>query len=419
MNMQSQVAAKPPHPGMGFREFVVLMAGLMATNALSIDIMLPGLPAIGHALGVVGENERQWVITAYLLGFGGAQLIYGPLADRFGRRPVLIAGMTVFVVFSVLAAFAWSFETLLLARVLQGVGVAGTRVLAVSIIRDCYAGRTMARVMSLTFIVFFTVPILAPSVGQAVLLVAPWPWIFGVLAIFGGAVGLWAATRLPETLHPEDRRPIAVASIWNAVRVTLSQRVSSGYMVAQTITTGGMFGFVTSAQQIFVDALGEEAWFPILFALCAVGMGFASFVNASIVERLGQRKVSHAALLAVIVVAGLHTAIALTGYEEVWTFVLFQSLTMFCFGLMGPNFNSMAMEPLGHIAGTASSVQGFVTTTFGALIGFGIGQQFDGTTVPLALGFTGVGVGCLVAVLITERGSLFHTAAVRNVAAPP
>ncbi len=419
MNLQSQVTAKTPHPGMGFREFVVLMAGLMATNALSIDSMLPALPAIGHALGVASENQRQWVVTAYLLGFGATQLIYGPLADRYGRRPVLIAGLSIFVVFSVLAAFAWSFETLLLARVLQGVGVAGTRVLTISIIRDCYAGRTMARVMSLTFIVFFTVPILAPSVGQAILLVAPWPWIFGVLAIFGGLVMLWAALRLPETMDPADRRPIALASIWNAVRTTLSQRVSVGYMAAQAITTGGMFGFVTSAQQIFVDSLGEEAWFPVLFALCAIGMGFASFVNASIVERLGQRRVSHTALLALIAVAGLHAAVALSGFELVWTFVAFQSLTMFCIGLMGSNFNSMAMEPLGHVAGTASSVQGFVTTTVGALLGFFIGQHFDGSTVPLALGFTAVGLGTLAVVLVTERGALFRPATVRAAPASP
>jgi DHA1 family bicyclomycin/chloramphenicol resistance-like MFS transporter len=419
MNLQSEVTAKTPHPGMGFREFVVLMAGLMATNALSIDSMLPALPAIGHALGVATDNQRQWVITSYLLGFGVAQLIYGPLADRYGRRPILTAGLAVFFVFSVLAAFAWSFETLLIARVLQGVGVAGTRVLAVSIIRDCYAGRTMARVMSLTFIVFFTVPILAPSVGQAVMLVAPWPWIFGVLAIFGGAVGLWAAIRLPETLHPEDRRPIALHSIWNAVRTTLSQRVSVGYMVAQTITTGGMFGFVTSAQQIFVDVFDQEAWFPILFAVCAIGMGFASYVNASIVERLGQRRVSHTALLLLIAVAGLHAGVALAGLEQVWTFVAFQSMTMFCFGLMGSNFNSMAMEPLGHIAGTASSVQGFVTTTIGALIGFAIGQQFDGSTLPLAIGFMLVGIGCLAIVLVTERGTLFRSALVRSVPVPP
>lgn len=419
MNVHSPVAAKTPHPGMGFREFVVLMAGLMATNALSIDSMLPALPAIGHALGVASENERQWVVTAYLLGFGGAQLVYGPLADRYGRRPVLAVGMAIFIVFSILAAFAWSFETLLLARVVQGIGVAGTRVLTISIIRDCYAGRTMARVMSLTFIVFFTVPILAPSVGQAILVVAPWPWIFGVLAIFGGVVGLWAALRLPETLHPEDRRPIAVASIWHAVQTALSQRVSVGYMAAQTLTTGGMFGFVTSSQQIFVDALGEEAWFPILFALCAVGMGFASFVNASIVERLGQRRVSHTAVLALIAIALLHVTVALAGLEQVWTFVAFQSMTMFCFGLMGSNFNSMAMEPLGHIAGTASSIQGFATTTLGALIGSFIGQHFDGTTLPLAIGFVLIGIATLAVVLITERGALFRPAVVRNVPVPP
>ena len=183
--------APVPHPGMGFRSFVVMIAFMMAVNALAIDSMLPALPAIGHALGVASENERQWVVTAYLLGFGVSQLAYGPLSDRYGRRPLLLAGLALFVVFSIAAAFASSFAMLLAARAMQGIGSAATRVLSVSIVRDCYAGRRMARVMSLTFIVFLTVPILAPSIGQLILIVAPWPWIFGALAIIGGVAALW------------------------------------------------------------------------------------------------------------------------------------------------------------------------------------------------------------------------------------
>jgi DHA1 family bicyclomycin/chloramphenicol resistance-like MFS transporter len=178
-------------PVMGFREFVTLMAALMAINALSIDAMLPVLPQIGASLGIVIENQQQWIVTAYLLGFGAAQLIYGPLADHFGRKPVLLAGLAIYVVFTIVAAFAPTLPAMIVARLLEGAGAAGTRVLVVTIIRDRYSGRTMARVMSLTFIVFLAAPIIAPSLGQLITLFATWHWIFAVLTIFGAGTAVW------------------------------------------------------------------------------------------------------------------------------------------------------------------------------------------------------------------------------------
>lgn len=417
MNVSVQQTASP-HPGLGFKEFVALIAAMMACNAASIDSMLPALPAIGHALGIESENQRQWIVTSYLLGFGVAQLAYGPLSDRFGRRPVLLWGLGLFVAFSVLATFASSFNLLLIARAMQGIGSAATRVLSVSIVRDCYAGRRMARVMSLTFIVFLTVPIVAPSIGQAILLIAPWPWIFGALAIFGSLVAIWAGLRLPETLHPEDRRPVSIRSIAAAARTTLTTRMSLGYLLGSTIAFGGLVGFINSSQQIFADVFHQVDLFPVIFAGIAAFMGASSYLNASIVERLGTRRVSHTALIAFIAMASLHTLVAWTGHETIVSFALLQGCTMFCFGLMGSNFGSMAMEPLGHIAGTASSVQGFCSTIGGALIGFTIGQNFDGTVVPLTLGFAVCGSIALVIVLITERGRLFQPVMVPVVTAP-
>lgn len=418
MNVQAPPVASP-HPGMRFREFVTLIAAMMAVNAFSIDSMLPALPAIGHALGVESENQRQWVITAYLLGFGVAQLAYGPLADRYGRKPVLLVGLGLFVAFSLLATFATSFDLLLIARAMQGIGSAATRVLSISIVRDCYAGRRMARVMSLAFIVFLTIPIVAPSIGQAILLVAPWPWIFGVLAVFGSLVAFWAALRLPETLHPEDRRPISLPSIAAAARTTLTTRISLGYLLGSTIAFGGLVGFINSSQQIFADVFHQIDLFPIIFASIASFMGASSYLNSRIVERLGTRRVSHTALIAFITMAGIHTLVAWTGHETVLSFALLQGCTMFCFGLMGSNFNSMAMEPLGHLAGTASSVQGFVSTIGGALIGFTIGQNFDGSVVPLTFGFTICGSIALLIVLVTEKGRLFRPVIVEIVPPPP
>ncbi|WP_439477238.1 multidrug effflux MFS transporter [Brevundimonas sp.] len=400
-------ADKPVFKGPGFPEFVALIAMMMALNALAIDSMLPALPAIGDALGVTSENSRQWVITAYLLGFGVTQIIYGPLADRFGRKPILMIGLGLYVLFSVLAAFSPTFELLIAARVGTGIGAAALRVLAVSIVRDRYSGRTMARVMSLSFLVFLGVPILAPALGQLILTVAPWPWVFGVLAVGGAAFALWAAIRLPETLHPENRMPIQVGRIASAFREALTNRRSIGYTLAITAISGALFGFINSSQQIFFDVFHEPQLFTAVFAAIAGGIAVASLLNARLVERLGSRLISHTALLGFIVMSAIHATVALTGHETIWSFAILQALTMFCFGFIAGNFGAMAMEPMGHIAGTASSAQGFISTTFGASLGFLIGQQFDGSAVPMTVGFVAMGVTALVFVLFAERGRLF------------
>lgn len=393
--------------GPGFVEFVCLIAIMMALNALAIDAMLPALPAIGEDLGVVNENSRQWIITAYLLGFGVTQLIYGPLSDRFGRKPVLMSGIGIYVLFSVIAAFSHSFELLILSRIGMGMGVAATRVLAVSIVRDRYEGRTMARVMSLSFLVFLGVPILAPTVGQLVLLVGPWQWIFWVFALFGSAFLIWAGLRLPETLHPEDRREIRFSPIVQAFRQALTNRQAMGYTLAMTFIIGGLFGFINSSQQIFFDVFKAPGLFTTVFALVACGIAVSSLLNSHLVEKLGSRLISHTALLAFIFFSFIHAGISLAGYDNIWTFSILQGCKMFCFGLVAGNFGSMAMEPMGHIAGTASSVQGFISTIIGALLGFAIGQSFNGTTVPLTLGFAVLSVVGLMLVLWAEKGQLF------------
>jgi DHA1 family bicyclomycin/chloramphenicol resistance-like MFS transporter len=408
MTPPASAPAAPDFKGPGFPEFVALIAMMMALNALAIDAMLPALPAIGDALGVASENGRQWVITAYLLGFGVAQILYGPLADRFGRKPVLMIGLALYIVFSLLAAFSPTFELLIAARVGTGIGAAALRVLAVSIVRDRYSGRTMARVMSLSFLVFLGVPILAPALGQLILTVAPWRWVFGVLAVGGTAFAIWAAIRLPETLHPEDRMPIQAGRIASAFRAALTNRRSIGYTLAITAISGALFGFINSSQQIFFDVFHAPGLFTVLFGAVAGGIAVASLLNARLVERLGSRLISHTALLGFILMSAIHAAVAVSGHETIWTFAVLQALTMFCFGFIAGNFGSMAMEPMGHIAGTASSAQGFISTTGGATLGFVIGQQFNGSTVPMTTGFVLLGLTALVSVLFAERGHLFR-----------
>jgi DHA1 family bicyclomycin/chloramphenicol resistance-like MFS transporter len=397
-----------PHPGVHRREFVAFVAAIMAVNALGIDLMLPALPEIGAALDVAQPNALQWIITAYMAGFGVGQLVYGPLADRFGRRPILLWTLTGFVAASIFAAQAETFAALLGARVLQGTMSASTRVLAVAIVRDSYSGRRMARTLSLAQMVFFLVPILAPSIGQLLLEFGPWRMIFYALAVFAAAVLAWSAARLPETLPAERQRAISFSGLGNAYRQTLTNRFSLGYSIAAAMTFGAIIAFVASAQQVFVDVFDAGDRFTWLFGICAFAMACASFVNSRLVERLGTRLISQTGLLALIALSVLHIATIASGTETVWSYIAFQSLSMTCIGLCGSNFGAMAMDPVGHIAGTASSVQGFISTIGAVIVGSMIGQAFDGTTYPMAIGYLGIGVVTLAIVFVVEEGRLFR-----------
>ncbi len=391
---------------MGTKEFIAFVAALMAVNALAIDAMLPALPNIVTSFGQSAGNHQQWIVTSYMLGMGTAQLIYGPLSDRFGRRPVLLIGLAIYAIFSLIGASALSFETLIAARILQGVGSAAARVLAITVVRDRYTGSQMAGVISVAFIVFLAVPIVAPTLGQVIMTLGSWRSIFRAFAIFASAIILWTAFRLPETLDPKHRIPVELRRIVAAFGFSLKHRQAVGYMLAVTVMMGGMFGYINSAQQVFATTFGVPKLFPIIFASTAVFMAAASLLNARIVGRLGARTVSHGALIGCICCAIIHIAVALAGFETLLTFVLFQVITMFGFGLVTANFTSLAMEPLGHLAGTGSAVQGFCTTVGGAMLGFVIGQQFDGTTTPIAVGFTATGLLSLACVLFAERGWL-------------
>jgi MFS transporter, DHA1 family, multidrug resistance protein len=383
----------------GKREFVVLMAALMASNALAIDAMLPALPAIGRVLDVAEDNRRQLVITFYLLGFGAAQLAYGPIADRFGRKPLLIGCMAFYAIFAALAGLAGSFNLLLAARFAQGIAAAGSRVLVVAIVRDRFHGPAMAQIMSLTMIVFMVVPVLAPTFGQGVLAIGSWRHIFILLAVYGLGLALWGWLRVPETLAEENRRPLSAAHIGRAVAETLKVRASIGNTIASTLAFGALFAFIGSIQQIVFDVFGRPELIGLVFACIAGPMALSSYANSRLVMRLGPRRLLLAALTAFLAVALIHLAAALGFGETLWGFVVLQALTMACFGLVGANAGALAMAPLGHVAGTASSVQGMLTTIGGALIGLGIGQLFDGTTVPLVAGFAACGGLALLAAL--------------------
>jgi DHA1 family bicyclomycin/chloramphenicol resistance-like MFS transporter len=392
---------------MSFPEFVVVIASIMALNPLAMDMMLPALPDIASAFHIVAANRPQAVLSTFLIGFGVGQFAMGPLSDRFGRRPVLLGGMTLYVIASLLAIAAPSFETLLLARALQGLGTSATRVIATSIVRDCYAGRRMASVMSLAMMVFIAVPVIAPSFGQAVMLLTQWRGIFVVLMLYGVLALIWSALRMPETLPISERKSLAIRDVLGAYRQTVTNRQTLGYALAAGCVMGALFAFVFCSQQVFTGIYGLGRYFPIAFAGIAVGTAFGGFFNARFVGKVGMRVISHGALVGFALVAGIVLVAAKLAMLPLPLFIVLSALMMFAFGLMIANFTALAMEPQGHIAGTASSLYGSITTLLGIGIGTTIGQDYDGTLLPFAFGFFLCTLAALAIVLVVEKGRLF------------
>jgi MFS transporter, DHA1 family, multidrug resistance protein len=395
------------HRPMSFPEFVIAIASIMALNPLAMDMMLPALPNIASAFHITVANRPQAVLSTFMIGFGVGQFVMGPLSDRFGRRPVLIGGMILYVIASLLAIAAPSFETVLLARALQGLGTAATRVIATSIVRDCYAGRRMASVMSLAMMVFIAVPVIAPSFGQAVMLLTQWRGIFIVLMLYGVLALIWSALRMPETLPMSERKSLAVRDVLGAFRQTVTNRQTLGYALAAGGVLGALFAYVFSSQQVFTEIFKLGHYFPIAFAAVAVGIAIAGFLNARIVGRLGMRVISHGGLVGAVAVAGIMLVAAKLQMLHLPLFLMLSTLMMFAFGLMFANFTALAMEPQGHIAGTASSLYGSITTLLGIGIGATIGQDYNGTLLPFATGFFLCTLAALAVVLVVEKGRLF------------
>ncbi|HEX2725690.1 MAG TPA: multidrug effflux MFS transporter [Beijerinckiaceae bacterium] len=394
----------------GFKEFVAMVAALMALNALAIDIMLPGLQEIGNALDVADENRRQAVLTAYLWAFGVGQLLVGSVSDRFGRKPVLLGGLALYIVAAALCAAATSFEALLVARALQGLASAAPRVVVTAVVRDCYGGRRMASVMSLAMMAFISVPVLAPSIGQLVLLFSSWREIFGLLTLYGLVLTAWTWRRLPETLPPDRRRPASPRGVALAIRKVLTTRQTIGYTLATGMMFGANFGFIVTAQQIFVDVFGLGVYFPLAFAAVAVTMALSSFINSRLVVRLGMRRISHGAVVLFTALSGTLLALAAAGALKLWMFMLLIAGIMFLLGMVFSNFNALAMEPQAGVAGTASSLTGSITTVMAASLGHVTGQAYDGTAVPLGTSYLVLGLATLLIILVTERGRLFDRA---------
>lgn len=381
---------------------------LMALNALAIDIMLPALPQMGEYFQIQQENDRQLIIISYMLGFGVSQLFYGPLTDRFGRRPVLFVSLSLYVVAAVACVYAPTFEALIWIRAFMGASAGGSRVIAVSAARDLYVGRQMAKVMSLVMIVFMSAPIVAPFFGQMMLKVMPWHGIFWALAIFGVIMVLWVLIRLPETLPKERRVPLNIPTMFRNYGKVIRTREALGYTIASGFLFGGLMSYISASEQLYHGVYNTGDWFALWFAGAAIAMSASNLINSRLVERLGMRPISHAALIAFVVISAIHAFIALQGPVDFPVFYTLVILAFFCIGFQGPNYNAIAMEPLGALAGSGAALIGFASSFVSASLGGLIAHQFDGTVTPIFIGHFILGAAALLTIFITEKGKLMQ-----------
>lgn len=370
-------------------EFIVLMALMISLVALSTDAMIPALPQIGGELGVLKANNNQLVLSAFFLGMTLGQMFFGPLSDSVGRKPAIYAGLVLFMAGSLLSALASDFPMMLAGRVLQGIGAAGPRTVTVALIRDQYEGRAMARIMSFVMAVFILVPVLAPALGQGILFIASWRWIFVLFLVLATIIFVWFAGRQPETLAPDRRSAFSLRRIGRAIVEVCKNRIAFSYAVAAGFIFAAMIGYLSSAQQIFQDTYGTGTLFPVFFAVLALAIGAASISNARLVMRFGMPYLTSRALIALSgLSAGFFVlAAVLSGEPPLWAFMIYGLAAFFCLGILFGNLTAMAMEPLGHIAGVGAAVVSTLTGLISFLLGTAVGQSYDGTVLPLVGSF--------------------------------
>lgn len=373
---------------LSFVEFVVIISLMISLIALSIDAMLPALPDIASDLGVKNTNDRQLVIAILFLGLALGQMFFGPLSDSIGRKPAIYAGYALYMVGALVSIFALSFPMMLLGRLLQGIGVSAPRAISLALVRDRYEGDTMARVMSFVMTVFILVPMFAPLLGQTILLFAGWRMIFLAFIVIAIISVTWFAIRVPETLAAEHKSPFTLQRITTAISEIVRNRTAFGYTISAGLIGGAFLGYLNSAQQIFQDMYSLDELFPLIFAIIAFSIGIASLTNSRLVMRFGMRFLVINALRVMVVLAGIAFVVALLteGQPPLWFLMIYLMMSFFGVGILFGNQNSLAMEPLGHLAGIGAAVVGSLSTLIQMPLGTFIGQNFNGTVFPLIVG---------------------------------
>ncbi len=392
----SDYSTHPTPSRISSQEFTLLVALLMSIVAMSIDALLPALGFISNDIPLSHSNQAQYIISALFLGMAIGQLICGPLSDATGRKKILYAGIALFFCGSLICFFAQDINTLLIGRFIQGLGVAGPYVSAISIVRDKYAGNEMARIMSLVMMIFIMVPALAPSIGQAVLLVSSWRYIFVLYIVYALIIGIWIFLRLEETLPKEYRIPFSTRGFIDGFKEVISNYTTMCYTLCMGLFFGSFLGYLNSSQQIFQDLFQTGKLFTIYFGVLALVFGVASLVNARFVQKWGMDYLCNRAVLGIILSSAIFLVVLIFLPANLWLFMIYASVLFFCFGLVFGNVNAMAMEPMGHVAGIASAIIGATSSIMSMLIGTAIGQMYNGTLVPVTSGFLLLSIAALV-----------------------
>lgn len=401
---------KQPTKHLSVPEFVTLLAMMTSILALSIDAILPALGDIARELELANDNDAQLVVSAMFLGFAIGQIIAGPLADSFGRKPIIYVGYVVFILGCILSLFASNFAVMLLGRVLQGLGAAAPRIVGIALVRDCYEGRAMAQIMSIVMAIFILVPAIAPAIGQGILLFATWRAIFLLLLVMAVIAFLWFMLRQPETLPKEAQRPFSFEAIARGIREIAGYRAVTGYTLAAGVVFGAFLGYLNSAQQVFQTAYDTGQWFAVYFGGAALSIGAASVFNSRYVMQLGMRYLTWWSLIVLTTASFVFAQVvfAFGGVPPLWLFMVWLLTAFFGIGILFGNLNALAMEPIGHMAGLGAAAIGSVSTFISLPLGWAIGASFNGTVTPLVLGFAVLGAASLAVMLWTERGSVFR-----------
>lgn len=371
---------------MSVKEFTAFVAILISIVAMSIDALLPAFGFISSALSVSDPNRVQLVISALFVGLALGQLVCGPLSDAFGRKPILYVALGFYFIGTLICYTSQSIEVLLLGRVIQGFGAAGPNITAISLVRDNYKGREMAKIMSLVMMVFIMVPTLAPAVGQAILLFAGWRAIFILYFIHALIILIWVAARLEESLPKDQRIPFRTARLLAGFKEVLSNRSTTSITLCMGLIFGCLIGYINSCQQIIQVQFNTGKMFSIYFGLLALLIGVSSLLNSRFVEKLGMHYIASRALLLIVSSSTVFIIVQQMVDIQLWMFLLYAA-TLFCsFGMIFGNLNAMAMEPMGHLAGIASAVIGSISSVMSITIGTLIGQLYNGTVAPITLG---------------------------------
>lgn len=385
-------------------EFIALMASLMSIVALAIDAILPALQEIGISVGTSSPSENQLLITMIFLGLGFGQLIFGPISDSFGRKPIIYAGFVLFVLASFICVYATSIEMMIVGRILQGIGLSAPRTLSIAMIRDSFEGDYMAKIMSFVVTIFILVPIIAPSLGKLMLDAYGWESIFYSQLLFGGLILLWLWKRQPETLHPEHKKKFTLRLFINGTKEFVKHRAAIIFTLMSGLVTGSFMVFLSSSQHIFQVQYGFVNEFPYIFGALAFSVGIATFVNGTLVVRFGMRRLVNIFTVIFTLISISYVVIFYGKLNpSIYVFVPFLALQFFATGFLFGNVRSLAMQPLGHIAGIGAALNGFVSTVMAVPIATYIGGFVDTTALPLFIGFTGCGIISIILLLFVKN----------------